>query len=539
MRSITPGMTVAGRYTVTGLLGRGGIGGMYRARDIVMNRTVALKVIPAGEAPLSKKSFMTEVKAASALVHPGIVNIYDQLSTEDEYCIVMEYVCGITLREYMDFHGALSLKECLACTRQILGALHAAHSRGIVHRDIKPANIMITTDGRIKVTDFGIARLPGKDGFLMPDRTVGSVHYISPEQAGGRAVDERSDLYSLGIVLYEMLTGCVPFDAERAADVAMMQISTRPTPPSALRRDLPAELEQIVLCALEKDPAARFDSAAAMREILDRLPEDLLLGRGRARKADGEAYRAALASEKDRTGEIAVVKEKGEENRERPRSEKRKGSVAKDAEKSVEREASSSPAVASSRENTAAVREASSAGKTALSTEKAAPPPEKTAAAEEPPFASQRAEQVLGRFTAQDTVDILLPKAGEEQAPTPAPSALPREEDLIRRAEPEEEMPSVLEAEELSADFAEGAPFFAKKHASPRSEEKKTLQKKKQKSKVSSVFDNQGYRMVALIAAAVLLLVLLISLIKKEEPAPSASLPSAHRPAFSVTEVLS
>ena len=306
-----PGTTVAGHYTITGVLGAGGTAGVYRARDTVMNRTVAIKII-GGESPTTaSRNFMTEARAAAVLSHPNIVNVYDVLELGEERYVIMEYVCGITLREYLDYHGHLSVKEAVNCAHQVLRALHAAHSRGIVHRDIKPGNILIATDGRIKVTDFGIARLPDRDSFLMPDRTVGTVHYVSPEQASGGAVDERSDLYSLGILMYEMLTGHRPFEAERPADVAMMQISTRPTPPTERNPNIPSSLERIVLCAMEKDPAARFDSAAEMIRMLDRLPEDLLTGRARPHREEGGAYRLAVERPDDRTMPLPKLRRRG------------------------------------------------------------------------------------------------------------------------------------------------------------------------------------------------------------------------------------
>ncbi len=173
------GDVLAGRYTVTGTLGTGGTSGVFRAHDTVMNRTVAIKVISMEGSENASKSFMTEARAAALLSHPNIVNVYDILDLDGEKYIIMEYVCGITLRDYLDYRGHLSPKECVNCAHQVLRALHAAHNRGIVHRDIKPRNLLITTEGRVKVTDFGIARLPDRDSFLMPDRTVGTVHYIS------------------------------------------------------------------------------------------------------------------------------------------------------------------------------------------------------------------------------------------------------------------------------------------------------------------------------------------------------------------------
>lgn len=388
-----PGSTVAGRYTITGNLGSGGTAGVYRARDTVMNRTVAIKII-ADESGSASRNFMTEARAASLLAHPNIVNVYDILSLEGEKCIIMEYICGITLREYLNHRGHLSVKESVNCAHQVLRALHAAHSRGIVHRDIKPGNILITTEGRIKVTDFGIARLPDADSFLMPDRTVGTVHYISPEQATGGAIDERSDLYSLGILIYEMLTGHRPFEAEKPADVAMMQITARPVPPTERNPSIPEALERIVLCAMEKDPAARFDSAAEMLRILEKLPPELLSGHTRPLREEGSAYRVAAERLDERTMPL-------------PRMKVRRQDEKKGTEEAPEEE---------------------NAKKT-LQDERAASAPEESCTPPTPvtrePAAAKPQAAVIGNmrdaFTAQDTVDIMLSSRGAPSKETPVP----------------------------------------------------------------------------------------------------------------------
>ena len=291
MHRYQSGATIGGHYTVTGLLGSGGSSCVYRARDTLLNRTVAVKVLEKDGSRLSSVGFTTEARAAALLSHPNIVNVYDILETPTENYVVMEYVCGLPLDAYLRYHGHLSVKESVFATRQVLCALHAAHSRGIIHRDVKPGNMLLTTEGRIKMTDFGIARLPGKDSFLMPDRTVGTVHYVSPEQASGKGVDERSDLYSLGVVMYELLTGRRPFIAERPADIAMLQLTKKPDPPTYYNPDIPKELEKIVLCALEKDPDARFDSAAEMIRVLDKLPDSALSGRVRPMGEGASEYR--------------------------------------------------------------------------------------------------------------------------------------------------------------------------------------------------------------------------------------------------------
>lgn len=266
------GKLLDGRYQIVGRTGSGGSARVYRAQDILMHRTVALKILEEDETEycINSRSFETEVKAISLLSHRNIVTVYDVSMRGSVKYIVMELVEGITLREYLDFHTVLPEKEVIACTRQVLYALREAHDKGLVHRDIKPQNIMLLRSGQLKVADFGIARLPDRDHFQMSDRSVGTVHYISPEQATTNRVDARSDLYSLGIVMYEMATGVRPFDAKDASVVAMMQVSDEPMPPRRLREDLSPALEQVILRAIRKDPDARYESADAMLRALER-----------------------------------------------------------------------------------------------------------------------------------------------------------------------------------------------------------------------------------------------------------------------------
>ena len=424
-----PGTTVAGHYTITGTLGTGGTSGVYRARDTVMNRTVAIKII-GGESPATaSRNFMTEARAAAVLSHPNIVNVYDILDDGQEKYIIMEYVCGITLREYLDHHGHLSVRESVNCAHQILSALHAAHSRGIVHRDIKPGNILITTEGRIKVTDFGIARLPDRDSFLMPDRTVGTVHYVSPEQASGGAVDERSDLYSLGILLYEMLTGRRPFLAERPADVAMMQISTRPEPPSYYNPSIPQALEKIVMCALEKDPAARFDSAAEMSRMLCRLPDDLLSGRARPLREEASAYRLTVERLDERTVPFPKARRKAEKRPEEEMPTEREEQVEAPAEPTFEQKVPERPTPP--------------------------PPPPPAPAPQEVPPPPTPIGNMMDAFTAEDTMDIMLAHTECRAEPIiqGEPILPPLESDVAEEVEDapeEEEEPILPPPEELS-----------------------------------------------------------------------------------------
>ncbi len=267
------GKTLEGRYNVKGTIGKGGSARVFYAEDTLLHRTVALKILEndKNELGLNTKSFDTEAKAISMLSHPNIVSVYDISVGGNVKYIVMEYVEGITLRKYLDNRKILPPTEVVSCARQVLRALCEAHGKGIVHRDIKPQNIMIMKTGQIKVADFGIARLPGLDRFLMEDRAIGTVHYISPEQAKGGQVDRRSDIYSLGIVMYEMATGVRPFESENLSEVAVMQVTDTPARPTEINPELPRELETVIMCALSKNPDNRYDSAYDMLRVLERI----------------------------------------------------------------------------------------------------------------------------------------------------------------------------------------------------------------------------------------------------------------------------
>ncbi len=267
------GKLLYGRYRVLHHMGRGGSARVYAAHDVLMDRQVALKILSDDETDLrlNARSYETEVRAIAMLTHKNIVTVYDVSVEGNVKYIVMELVEGVTLRELLDYKkGPMPIDEVVAGTRQILDALQAAHEKGIVHRDIKPQNIMVMQSGLIKVADFGIARLPDSDRFRIKGRAVGTVHYISPEQATSKSVDGRSDLYSLGIVMYEMLTGKLPFDGEDASRVASRQVREAPVAPHLLREDISPALEAVVLRAMEKAPEDRYESAAAMRRALDR-----------------------------------------------------------------------------------------------------------------------------------------------------------------------------------------------------------------------------------------------------------------------------
>lgn len=267
------GKRLDGRYEMRELIGVGGMAYVYKAYDCVDDRTVAVKILR--DEFLSNEEFVrrfrNESKAIAILNHPNIVKVLDVGFGEHLQYIVMEYIDGITLKEYLDQRKDIRWKEAVHFTVQILRALQHAHDKGIVHRDIKPQNIMLLSDGTIKVTDFGIARLSRNElrATTNEEKAIGSVHYISPEQARGEITDEKADIYSVGVVLYEMLTGHLPFDGDNAVSVAIMQMQDEPVQPHVLNPDIPEGLEQITMKAMEKDPAKRYQSAAEMLNDID------------------------------------------------------------------------------------------------------------------------------------------------------------------------------------------------------------------------------------------------------------------------------
>ena len=266
------GKRLDGRYSIESLVGVGGMANVYRGTDVKTGNQIAVKVLKDEFLDNEElvRRFKNESKAISILSHPNIVKVYDVSVTDKLQYIVMEYVDGITLKEYLKQRGgALTWKETVHFATQILSALQHAHSKGIIHRDVKPQNIMLLADGSIKMMDFGIARFSRAQSQTVSDKAIGSVHYISPEQAKGERTDARTDIYSVGVMLYEMLSGRLPFDGDGAVSIAIMQISEKPKPLAEIAPQTPAGLRQITEKAMEKDPDKRYQSAQEMLAAIE------------------------------------------------------------------------------------------------------------------------------------------------------------------------------------------------------------------------------------------------------------------------------
>ncbi|HEV8421579.1 MAG TPA: protein kinase, partial [Actinomycetota bacterium] len=273
MEAPAPNRRLAGRYTLEELIDTGGMATVWRARDEVLARMVAVKILrdDLESDPGFAKRFQREAVAAARLTHPNIVGVYDTGTDDDVSFIVMEFSEGRNLRDVMDERGPLEPEEAASLVGPVLVALAYAHANGVIHRDIKPANILVADDGRVQVTDFGIAKaaFTGAD-LTTTGKALGTVRYLSPEQVQGSEVDARSDLYSVGVVLYELLTGRAPFQAESDMAVALMRLNQDPVPPRAYRGGIPREVEAAVLRALARQPENRFQSAESMRAALER-----------------------------------------------------------------------------------------------------------------------------------------------------------------------------------------------------------------------------------------------------------------------------
>jgi len=266
------------RYQLQDPIGRGGMATIYRGHDLRMDRTVAIKVLREAynTDPKFVRRFELEAKAASALQHPNIVQVYDYGLTDGNYFIVMELVEGTDLRRYLKARGVLDVDRAVIIAHDVALGLGAAHRRGIVHRDVKPQNILVGRGGSIKLTDFGIASVYkdiNAERLTTTGMTLGTVQYYAPEQAQGEVVSPAADVYALGIVMYEMLTGRTPFDGETPVAIAMQHIYDRPTPPSQFNPTIPKTLEEIILRCLEKVPEMRFRDGSSLAHVLEMLGE--------------------------------------------------------------------------------------------------------------------------------------------------------------------------------------------------------------------------------------------------------------------------
>ena len=299
------GLVFDNRYRVERIVGIGGMAVVFKATDLLMRRTVAIKIlkdeISADEQAVQR--FKHEYQAVAMLAHENIVEIHDASVRHNIKYIVMEYVEGITLKNYMQHREVLNLREIISYTTQILRALDHAHKKGIVHRDIKPQNIMLLKNGVIKVMDFGIAKIPNAETVTMTDKAIGTVYYISPEQVSGSPTDARSDLYALGVMMYEMATGSLPFSAETPVSTALMHVNETATSAKELNPAIPAGLEQIISRAMEKDPDARYQSAEEMLNHLLKLRENpkIIFKENKVSKKKQQKNTAAAAKPKRKT----------------------------------------------------------------------------------------------------------------------------------------------------------------------------------------------------------------------------------------------
>ena len=299
---LTIGMFVAERYEIMGKIGAGGMSDVYKARDHILGRFVAIKVLKQefSEDVNFVVKFRTEAQSAAGLEHPNIVNIYDVGSEAGMHYIVMEYVEGVTLKTYIEKKGQLTYKEAVSIAIQVGRGIEAAHAKNIIHRDIKPQNILISTEGKAKVTDFGIARAVSSN--TISADVMGSVHYASPEQARNGFVDDKSDIYSLGIVMYEMVTGRVPFDGETTVSIAIQHLQEEMTIPSVFAPELPVSLEKIILKCTQKSPDRRYlnisELLADLKQVLVRPNTDFV------KISDGSQKKTKVIDE----GEVKEIK---------------------------------------------------------------------------------------------------------------------------------------------------------------------------------------------------------------------------------------
>lgn len=272
------GLLLDKRYLLEHLIGVGGMAVVFRAKDLVLNEmTVAVKMLKEEAAcdEVVVKRFKNEGKAQSTLDHPNIVRVFDVSVKGEVKYMVMEYVYGITLKNYLiGKKGPLSFDEIMSYGTQVLSALCQAHENLIIHRDIKPQNIMVLKNGQIKMMDFGIAKLPNTETVTVTDKAIGTVYYMSPEQARGKKVDTRTDIYSFGAMLYELATGRTPFNGDSPCDILVKHITEKPVPPRSINANVPVGLEQIILCAMSKSTDDRFDTAEELLSYMRRLQKN-------------------------------------------------------------------------------------------------------------------------------------------------------------------------------------------------------------------------------------------------------------------------
>ncbi|HCU07657.1 MAG TPA: Stk1 family PASTA domain-containing Ser/Thr kinase, partial [Clostridiales bacterium] len=323
---------LAGRYELAGKIGEGGMAVVFKARDRLLNRQVAIKILKPEftKDAVFIESFRRESQTAAGLVHPNIVNVYDVGKEGNIYYIVMELIDGKPLSQIIKEEGSLDPRRAATITRQVASALAAAHKHQLIHRDVKPHNIMLTSEGVAKITDFGIAKAISTGTLVgaQQEAVMGSVHYFSPEQARGGYVDEKSDIYALGIVLYEMLTGKVPFDGENAVAVAVKHMNEAMVPPSKHNPDIPADLEEIVMRATSKLQINRYKSAEEIITALNFVKYSkpvagLAAENGRNAAAEHSAN-GSSASETPTSEEGAAIRQSGASNGKKKSKNKKK-----------------------------------------------------------------------------------------------------------------------------------------------------------------------------------------------------------------------
>ncbi|MFW6256542.1 MAG: Stk1 family PASTA domain-containing Ser/Thr kinase [Bacillota bacterium] len=299
------------RYKIIEEIGKGGMAIVYEGRDLLLDRKVAIKILRSEH--LTDKNFLEkfqhEARAVARISHPNVVSIFDIGQDNDYHYLVMEFIEGENLKDIISQRGQLSAAEALDITRQICSALEVAHKQNVIHCDIKPHNIILDTQKTIKVTDFGIARAVSESTLTMTDTIMGSAHYFSPEQAKGGEIKGYSDLYSVGVVLFEMLTGEVPFSGESPISVALKHIQKKPRIPSAVEEELPRELKELVLKALAKEPEDRFDSATQMKEKINEVMKNLSSKDKREQKEEDRTQDTKIMKKED------IINKKNEEQK--------------------------------------------------------------------------------------------------------------------------------------------------------------------------------------------------------------------------------